>query len=58
MFIKLAGKDVVRYHIDAYKIAYDIEQIERFLTDAKFSIIKKDGSKKDWKFIVIAEKPY
>ena len=57
MFIKLAGKDVVRYHIDAYKVAYTIEKVERFLTDANFTIIKKDGSKKDWKFIVIAEKP-
>lgn len=57
MFIKLAGKDVVRYHIDAYKVAYTIEQVERFLTDARFSMIKKDRSKKDWKFIVVAEKP-
>ena len=57
MFIKLAEKDVVRYHIDAYRFAYTIKQVEGFLNDAKFLIIKKDGSKKDWKFIVIAEKP-
>jgi hypothetical protein len=31
--------------------------IWRFLTDAKFSIIKKEGNKKDWKFTIIAEKP-
>jgi len=58
MFIKLAGKDVVRYHIDAYRVAYTIKQVEGFLNDAKFLIIKKDGNKKDWKFIVVAEKPY
>ena len=57
MLFNLAGRDVVRYHIDAYQYAYTIEQVERFLTDAKFSIIKKERNKKDWKFIIIAEKP-
>jgi len=57
MFINLAGRDVVRYHIDAYEIAYTIEQVECFLTDRKFSIIEKGGNKKDWKFTIIAEKP-
>lgn len=57
MFINLAGRDVIRYHIDAYEIAYTIEQVGCFLTDAKFSIIEKEGNKKDWKFTVIAEKP-
>ena len=57
MFIKLAGRDVVRYHIDAYEIAYTIEQVGCFLTDAKFLIIEKEGNKKDWKFTIIAEKP-
>ena len=56
MFINLAGRDVIRYHIDAYKIAYTIEQVLCFLTDAKFSIIKKEGNKKEWKFTIIAEK--
>ena len=57
MFIKLAGREVVKYHIDAYEIAYTIEQVECFLTDAKFLIIDKEGNKKDWKFTIIAEKP-
>jgi ubiquinone/menaquinone biosynthesis C-methylase UbiE len=57
MFINLAGRDVIRYHIDAYEIAYTIEQVGCFLTDAKFLIIEKEGSKKDWKFTIIAEKP-
>jgi len=57
MFIKLAGMDVVRYHIDAYDIAYSIEQVECFLTNAKFLTIEKEGNKKDWKFTIIAEKP-
>ena len=57
MFINMAGRDVIRYHIDTYEIAYTIEQVWRFLTDAKFSIIEKEGNKKDWKFTIIAEKP-
>ena len=57
MLINLAGRDVIRYHIDAYKIAYNIEQVENFLINSKFSIIKKEGIKKDWKFTIIAEKP-
>ena len=57
MFINLAGRGVIRYHIDAYEIAYTVEQVWRFLTDAKLSIIGKEGNKKDWKFTIIAEKP-
>jgi len=57
MFINLAGRGVIRYHIDAYENAYTIEQVWRFLTDAKLSIIGKEGNKKDWKFTIIAEKP-
>ena len=56
MFINLAGRNVVRYHIDAYEIAYTIEQVGCFLTDAKFLIIEKEGNKKDWKFTIVAEK--
>ena len=57
MFTNLAGRKLIRYHIDAYKVAYTIEQVECFLNGAKFSIIKKEGNKKDWKFTIIAEKP-
>lgn len=56
MLVNLAGKDVVRYHIDAYKKAYTIDQVEQLLADAKFTIINKEGNKKDWKFIVVAKK--
>jgi len=56
MLFNLAGRNVVEYHIDAYEIAYTIEQVGCFLTDAKLSIIKEEGNKKDWKFTIIAEK--
>jgi ubiquinone/menaquinone biosynthesis C-methylase UbiE len=56
MYIKLAGKEVIKYHIEAYNKAYTINQIETILKESKFSIIDKIGNKKDWKFIIIAQK--
>ena len=56
MLLNSAGGDVTKYHIDTYKSAYTIDQVVRFLTDAKFTIIEKEGKKEDWKFIVVAEK--
>ena len=56
MLINSAGGDVTKYHLDAYKTAYTISQVEQFLTDANFTIFEKEGSEKDWKFLVVAEK--
>jgi len=56
MLINSAGGDVTKYHLDAYKTAYAIGQVEQFLTDANFHIIEREGNKKDWKFLVVAEK--
>jgi ubiquinone/menaquinone biosynthesis C-methylase UbiE len=57
MLIKSAGKEVIRYHIDAYDSAYTRAQVEKLVTDNKLRILKKEGNRKDWKFILIAEKP-
>jgi len=56
MLLNSAGGDVTKYHLDAYKTAYTISQVEQFLTDANFTIFEKEGSEKDWKFLVVAEK--
>ena len=56
MFFKATGGDVVRYHIDAYKTAYSIDSIKKLFSDSGFKIIYEEGSKKDWKFIVVAKK--
>ena len=56
MLFNSAGGDVTKYHLDAYKTAYTIDQVEKFLTNAKFRIVEKEGLEKDWKFLVIAEK--
>jgi len=56
MFFKLAGLDVIRYHSEAYKTAYTIQQVEHLLTNSGFKITHKEFSKKDWKFILVSEK--
>ena len=56
MFFKLAGLDVIRYHSDAFKTAYSINQVEHFLKNSGFKIISKEVDEKDWKFILVSEK--
>jgi ubiquinone/menaquinone biosynthesis C-methylase UbiE len=56
MFFNLASLDVIKYHVDAYKTAYSIESVKKLLKDSNFKILKIEGTKKDWKFIVIAQK--
>lgn len=56
MLFNKAGSDVTKYHIDVYKKAYTIEQVEDFLINAGFSVVEKKGRKKDWKFLIIGRK--
>lgn len=56
MIVKSAQADVIRYHIDAYKKAFSIEQVQTFLKHEGFAIDNVIGNKKEWKFIVIASK--
>ena len=56
MRVKGAEKRVIRYHIDYYKNAYSISKVEQILIKTGFKIIKKEGSKKEWKFLIISEK--
>ena len=56
MHVKGAGSDLVRYHIDAYKTAYSIDSVKKFLYDSNFKIISEERHKKDWKYIVVAQK--
>lgn len=56
MKLKGASSDIVRYHIDAYKTAYTIENVSKLLTKTNFKITYKEGDKKDWKFIIVAKK--
>jgi len=56
MLFNRAGRDVTRYHVEAYKLAHTIEQVEQFFTDAGFTISEKEGKKNQWRFIIVAEK--
>ena len=56
MYFKNASKNVIKYHIDAYKQAYTIDQIKLILKNAGFRINKIYGGKKNWKYTVIAVK--
>jgi ubiquinone/menaquinone biosynthesis C-methylase UbiE len=56
MLFNRAGRDVTKYHVDAYKLAHTIEQVEQFFTDAGFTICENEGKKSEWRFIIVAEK--
>jgi ubiquinone/menaquinone biosynthesis C-methylase UbiE len=56
MILNQSGIDVARYHADAYKTAYSMGCVEKFLRDLGLNISYREGNKKDWKFIIIASK--
>jgi len=56
MLLNKVGTNVTRYHVDAYNDAHTMQQVEQFFTNAGFRIIEKEGKKKEWRFLVIAEK--
>jgi len=56
MLLNHAGRDVTKYHADAYTLAYTQEEVEMFFKKAGFLILEKQGKKQDWKFIIVAEK--
>jgi ubiquinone/menaquinone biosynthesis C-methylase UbiE len=56
MFFHNAKFDVVRYHADAYKIAFSSDEIMNLLSNHCFSIKEIRGKKKQWRSIFIAQK--
>ena len=56
MLFNRAGRDVTKYHIDAYKDAHTMEQVQAYFTSAGFTILQKEGKKGEWRFIIVAEK--
>jgi ubiquinone/menaquinone biosynthesis C-methylase UbiE len=57
MLVNHAGRDVTKYHVDAYRDAHTMAQVEHFFVSAGFKILEKEGKKGDWRFIMVAEKP-
>lgn len=56
MLFNRAGRDVTRYHVDAYFLAHTQEEVEVFFEKSGFHILEKNGKKNEWKFIIVAEK--
>jgi ubiquinone/menaquinone biosynthesis C-methylase UbiE len=56
MLFNRAGRDVTRYHVEAYSFAHTQEEVEMFFKKSGFHILEKAGKKNEWKFIIIAEK--
>jgi ubiquinone/menaquinone biosynthesis C-methylase UbiE len=56
MLLNRAGRDVTKYHVEAYALAHTQEEVETFFKKSGFAILEKEGMKNEWKFIIIAEK--
>jgi ubiquinone/menaquinone biosynthesis C-methylase UbiE len=56
MLVKKAGVDVTKYHVDVYKQSYTRKQVEEFFLQSGFLIIKRQGTKKEWKFLLVGKK--
>ena len=49
--------DVLSYHIDTFKIAYSIDEINNILEESSFRIIQINGTRKEWMYTIIFQKP-
>jgi ubiquinone/menaquinone biosynthesis C-methylase UbiE len=56
MILKFASKETIKYHIDAYKKAYSINEVQQLLINTKFKTVDLIGNNRSWKFIIIAQK--
>lgn len=56
LFFSSASSEIIRYHMDAYKTAYTIDSVKSILKKTGFEIVSLEGTKKDWRFIVVAKK--
>lgn len=56
MLFNQAGRDVIKYHVDAYRLAHTQEEVEIFFKETGFTIIENHGKKNEWKFTIVAEK--
>jgi ubiquinone/menaquinone biosynthesis C-methylase UbiE len=56
MLLNHAGRDVTKYHADAYALAHTQEEVEMYFKKSGFAILEKQGTNNEWKFIIVAEK--
>ncbi len=56
MLFNRAGRDVTKYHVDAYGLAHTQEEVEIFFKETGFTIVEIHGKKNEWKFTIVGEK--
>jgi len=56
MLLNHAGRDVTKYHVDAYGLAHTQEEVQMLFNESGFAILETQGKKHEWKFTIIAEK--
>jgi len=57
MRLRAAPRNVITYHIDAYRLAHTREWVEELCQRSGFRLLEAKGRPKDWKFLVVAQKP-
>jgi len=53
---KTSDFKTVSYFTDAYKTAFTLDNASKLVEKSNFEIIYKQGSKEDWKFVIVAKK--
>jgi len=56
MRVRGAGKKVADYHVEAYPQAHTLEQVQQFFATNGFTILETEGTRTEWRFIVVAQK--
>ena len=56
MHLRSASSNIIKYHINAYKTAYNYNSVKTLFNKSKFEIIYEEIKEKEWKFLVVAEK--
>jgi len=56
MYFRFAGYNEIRYHSNAYKTAYSLDSVKKLFKDSGFKIISEEGNKKEWRYIIVAQK--
>jgi ubiquinone/menaquinone biosynthesis C-methylase UbiE len=56
MFVHHSSVEVIRYHAEAFSIAYGYEEFLNHLRNQSFTIYDTLKKKNDWRFMVIAQK--
>ena len=56
MRLRTAPKNVITYHLDAYKIAHTRAWVEDLFTSTGFRLLLSSGKPWDWQFLIIAQK--